>query len=233
MADSYERISAALDRFQEAHFWLHMMQQFYHDADPFRWHLNVFLKAIKEVPQIVQMELQNAEGFSAWFRSPRQELAEDDLFKVLSKNRDFVVHRGMLVPNTRAMLGVTEGRGIKLGLTFPVHPLEDSAHAMERYLHHAAKHRDFLGVLVPDDDSMPCVERYWGLQGHDEELVNICARTWLRVGETLDQVLRWLGEEEVPELSLDCLHSDQRVHFRLFDRQNLIDRFEAIKQDQT
>jgi len=233
MTENCVRISAAIDRFQEAHFWLHMMQQFYHDADPFRWHLNVFLKAIKEVPQIVQMELQNVEGFSAWFRPHYQELKDDELYGLLSKNRDFVVHRGMLVPNTRAVLGVTEGRGMKLGLTLEVHPLEDSVAAMERYLHHAIRDGDFLGLLTPDEDSLPCVERHWGLKDHDDELIDLCGKTWLRVGKTLDQVLRWLGEEDVPELSLACLHSNQRVHFRLFQREQLIEQFEAIKSGGT
>ena len=26
--------------FEEAHFWIHMMEEYYHFADPFRWHLN-------------------------------------------------------------------------------------------------------------------------------------------------------------------------------------------------
>lgn len=190
MADNYQRIGSTLDRFQEAHFWLHMMQHFYHEADPFRWHLNVFQKAIKEVPQILQMELQNVGGFPVWFKSHRDALNRDELYSLLSKNRDLVVHRGMLIPNSRAMVGVTEGRGMKLGLTFPAHPLEDSVNAMTRYLRHAAKNGDFLGVLTPDEDSMPCVERRWGLEGQDEEVVGLCAKSWLRVGEMLDTALR-------------------------------------------
>ena len=76
----------------------HMMQQFYHDADPFRWHLNVFLKAIKEVPQILQIGLQNANGFPSWFKLHRQALIDDELFGGLSKKQDIVVHKGMLIP---------------------------------------------------------------------------------------------------------------------------------------
>jgi hypothetical protein len=44
---------------------------------------------------------------------------------------------------------------------------------------------DFLGVLVPDEDSMPCVRREWHLAEFDEELVDLCARAWLRIGETI------------------------------------------------
>jgi hypothetical protein len=93
---AYDKISSALDRFQEAHFWIHKLEDHYHDADLFRWHLNVFLKAIKEVPQLVIMALQNERGFPAWFKAVRALLSEDPLMSELSLNRDFVVHRGML-----------------------------------------------------------------------------------------------------------------------------------------
>lgn len=229
MSDNYDRIGSALDRFQEAHFWIHMMESFYHEADPFRWHLNVFLKAIKEVPQIIQMELQNEIDFPEWFKPHRTDLNNDELFGVLSKKRDFVVHQGMLVPNTCASLGVTERRGMKLGLTYPVHPLEDSGSAMTRYLHHASKHGDFLGVLMPDDDSVPCVHRRWLLDNHDLEVVELCSQTWLRVGETIEKVLIWLGEESVPKLALSCRHSNQSVQYKLFDRDRLIEEYAAIK----
>ena len=53
MPNGYDKLTSALDRFQEAHFWLHMMEQHYHSADQFRWHLNVFMKALKEVPDLI------------------------------------------------------------------------------------------------------------------------------------------------------------------------------------
>ena len=151
----YEQISAALDRFQEAHFWLHMVEQYYHAADPFRWHLNAFLRAMKEVPQLLQMELQGHPGFKTWFATKRRALSDDPLQRVLSQHRDFVVHRGMLVPRSSAMVGVTEGRGMKFGMKFPVHALEDSDHGMRRYLAGSKAHGDFLGIMTPDEDFCP------------------------------------------------------------------------------
>lgn len=228
MNNTYDKIGSALDRFQEAHFWIHMMEDFYHAADPFRWYLNVFLKALKEVPQLIQMELQNERGFSDWFKLKRSTLQNDPLMAALAKHRDLVVHKGMLVPNSKGMLGITEGRGMKLGLSFPVHPLEDSEHAMERYLHHVSEHGDFLGVLIQDEDSLPCIQRQWHLEGFDEEIVDLCAKAWLRLGETISEVLKWLGEEDVPGLSLECRHSSQRVQYKLFDRDTLQTRLEEL-----
>jgi len=158
-SDAYQRIGPALDRFQEAHFWIHMLEQYYHMADPFRWHLNVFLKAIKEVPQLIKMTLQNEEGFKAWYATHANNLASNPLLSMLAKQRDYIVHRGTLQLNSRGTLGITEGRGIKLGLAIPVHPFEDSDVAMERYLHVVKKNGDFFGFLAEDEDSLPCVQR--------------------------------------------------------------------------
>ena len=49
---AHTKIESALDRLEEAHFWIHKMEEHYHNADPFRWHLNAFLKALREVPQL-------------------------------------------------------------------------------------------------------------------------------------------------------------------------------------
>ena len=206
-----------------------MMEERYHSADPFRWHLNAFLKALKEVPQIVQMELQNLDGFPKWYTPIRDTLANDQLIAYLGKSRDNIVHKGMLIPNTRASLGVTEGRGMKLGLSFPLDPLEDSDAAMKRYLAIAASGSDFLGILIEDEDSRPCVYRRWALEGFEPELVDLCAQAWLQTGQLLDAVLRWLGEEDVPSLSLGCRHGTQAVRYKTFNRALLIEQFSEIK----
>ncbi len=91
------------------------------------------------------------------------------------------------------MVGVTEGRGMKFGMKFPVHALEDSDHGMRRYLAGSKAHGDFLGIMTPDEDSLPCVERQWYLPDFDDEIGEVCARAWLRLGETVGEVLRWLG----------------------------------------
>ncbi|MBI1965494.1 MAG: hypothetical protein HYS46_04525 [Betaproteobacteria bacterium] len=222
------KIESALDRFRESHFWIHTLEQFYHYSDPFRWHLNAFLKSLKEVPQLIQMGLQNEENFPTWFREEKDRLLSDPLMKFLSEQRDFVVHRGMLVPNSYGGIGLTEGRGFKAGLTFPIHPMEDSDGAMERYLHMVVGHRDFLELLVPDDDSLPCVHRIWRVLPFKEEIVDLAARAWLRTGETVNAVVEWMGVEP-QELSLDCRHSSQTVQYKLYDREKLSEQLDVMR----
>jgi hypothetical protein len=161
--DPYVRLGPALDRFQEAHFWVHLMEVYYHRADEFRWHLNVFLKAIKEVPQLVKMTLQNEKGFKAWYGNHSKQIQSDPLLSMLSKHRDYIVHHGTLKLKSHGVIGLTEGRGIKLGFGTPIDPLEDSDNAMERLLCVVAERGDFLDILKDDEDSVPCVKREWRL----------------------------------------------------------------------
>lgn len=216
---AYDSISAALDRFEEAHFWIHMMEQYYHSANPFRWHLNVFLKALKEVPDLIQMALQNETGFSQWFKDERVKLREDPLIDALSKHRDFVVHRSMLLPKSSGWVGMAEGRGLKHAFNVPIDPREDSDSAIYRFAE-LTKDNDIFGLLSPDDDSMPCVQREWRLPDFEDDLVDLCSKAWLRLGELIDAVLRWQGASP-PELSLDCRHGSANISMRLYDRDQL------------
>ena len=225
--DALDLIPATFDRFQEAHFWIHGMESYYHYSSHFRWHLNVFLKALNEVPQLVHMELQNRPGFTAWWRERRDQLRNDPLIAFLSSQRNIVVHRQMLIPESRCAVGVTELRGMKLGMGLNLDPRHDSDHAMHRYLAVAAERGDFFGILGPDEDSIPCVHRVWRLSGFDDDIIEVCARAWLRTGETIAEVVRWIGAEP-PPLSLDCRHGDQKVQFKLFDREKLTEQLHAL-----
>lgn len=220
LGDALDRIPASFDRFQEAHFWIHGLESYYHQASQFRWHLSAFLKALKEIPQLLQMELQNQPGFADWFHGQRTQLRSDPLIAFLAKQRDIAVHQRMLIPESRCSVGITELRGMKLSMGLNIDPRQDSDHAMHRYLAVAAERGDFFGILIPDEDSIPCVHRVWRLSGFDEDIIEVCARAWLRAGETITEVIRWMGVEP-PPLSLDCRHADQKVQFKLYDREKL------------
>ena len=116
---------------------------------------------------------------------------------------------------------------MKLGMGLNMDPREDSDHAMHRYLAVAAERGDFLGILIPDEDSIPCVQRVWRLSGFDEEIVEVCAHAWLRTGETIAAVLHWL-DVDPPPLSLECRHAEQKVQFKLYEREKLMVQLRAL-----
>lgn len=216
------KVEASLDRFQEAHYWIHMLEEHYHEADPFRWYLSAFLKAMKEVPQLLRIELQNEHGFKEWFAPQRKQLHADPLICYLAKQRDIVVHRGMLLPVSTCTVGIAEPRGMRLGIGIKADPREDSDTVMDRFFRALGKH-DLEGLLTSDSDSLPCVQRTWKLKSFDGEVLELCAKAWLRLGSTLNAVLEWL-QEDVPLLSIDCLHGQEAVQFKLYDRDELMQR---------
>jgi hypothetical protein len=219
----HEKIEASLDRFKESHWWIHQMEDHYHFADPFRYSFNAFIRSLKEIPQLIKMELQNEKDFKSWFKDKDEALKSDPLISFLSKKRDLVVHRGMLVPLSKAFIGITEGRGMKRGLSFDIHPLEDSDEAMSRYLEVAKGKGDFLQLLFPDEESLPCIMRQWRIEEFkDTELWSLSIAAWQKVGEVLSVTLEWLGGSSL-DLSLSCRHSRQNVYIRMYDRDRMRD----------
>ena len=215
-----EKLHSALDRFQEAHFWIHGMRDYYHHASQFRWHLNAFLRALKEIPDLIRMGMQNEVGFKSWFQEQWQDLRSDPLIKDLFKKRDIVVHQQMLLPQSKGTVGITEGRGFKMAMNATFPPWQDSDEAILQY---AVQFRefDFLGLVTPDEDSIPCVYREWRLPEFDDEVVELCSRSLLRIGEVINAVIGWQGAEPTP-VSLDCRHAEEQVKWKLYDRSTLI-----------
>lgn len=122
------------------------------------------------------MTLQNKRGFSDWFQDWKLRLQSDPLLSILFKQRDILVYQAMLIPESHVFVGVTEGRGLKLGIRFSIHPLEGRDHGMEVYLRHVKANKDFLEILTSDEDSMPCVEWEWCIPQLDDEIVDVCAQ---------------------------------------------------------
>lgn len=226
-----DRITSSFDRVEEAHHWIHLMEQNYHIADPFRWSLSAFIRALKEIPQLIAMELQNEEGFSDWFRPLRKEMESDPLIKSFAKMRDGIVHQKMLLPNSECNVGVTEFRGLKLGMKLNFDPRLDSLLVMHQYIFATRDddNADFLGILIDDEDSIPCVQRVWRFTAFpDDEIIDLCSKAWLRMGQLVEDVIRWLGATPPPR-NLKCRHGTQKIQFKLFERKKLQEEREQMR----
>jgi hypothetical protein len=92
---------------------------------------------------------------------------------------------------------------------------------MQAYLDLVRERGDFFQILQDDDDSLPAVERRWGLEGlGDEDVVDICSQAWLRVGSLISDVFRELGgPDQAPDLS--CRHDLRSVRVRAYSREEL------------
>ncbi|ARN76322.1 hypothetical protein BST96_06380 [Oceanicoccus sagamiensis] len=207
------------------------MEYGYHEADRFRWALNSFLRCIKEVIQMATMEMQHAPELNSWLKQQKEELHKDELVGYLFKQRDLIVHRSMLKPASEGMVGLTKGRGLKLGIGMPIDPLEDSEQAILRYIDHAAREEDFLGILYTEDGygEYTCVERSWRMEPFPEkELTELAAEAWDKVANLVHSLASRLGAK-VSDLKFELSNANS-VRIRVFEPDFIKENLEAAKE---
>ena len=226
-------ISSSLDRLEEAAWFIRMMEEHYHQADKFRWSLNSFIRALKEVEQLLVMELQQYKEIATWYKSEKEKLSQTPFISKLFKHRDYIVHRSMLKPESKGTVGYTRGRGLKLGITVPIDPLSDSQDAIIRYIRLAAKTEDFLGILYTEEDGSgeyTCVQREWRLSDFpDQELTQLAAQAWQAVAKLALDTATKLGAKVIePKIELG---NPNQVQFEVYSPDWVKVELEKAKSD--
>lgn len=115
-------LSEADDRYQETHYFLSRIMGTYHQPDEFRWNLNAFLQALRNVTFIIQKVLSNEGGFTDWYEPQQEQMRSDELLRKFVEGRNVVVKQGNLAMESRAEIGIFRFREAKLGLSMPVSP---------------------------------------------------------------------------------------------------------------
>jgi hypothetical protein len=219
MSCPHSHIEAALDRWSECHWHVHQIEANYHTPDLFRYSLNSFIRAVKEIPQILKTELQNHPNFQGTFKPQIDLLQTNELFSMLHKKRNFIVHHGMLEVLSKGCVGTTEGRGIKISIPFAVAPYETTQEAYERFKDVCRRDQLIRGLAGPDCDSWPMIQREWKIpEFPDKELLELSIDAWRLVGEVLSKIVMNLGGESL-DLSFSCRHEPERVRTVEFNQQ--------------
>jgi len=207
------------------------MEANYHTPDLFRYSLNSFIRAVKEIPQILKMELQKHREYQREFKQLIDSLRSNELLSILHKKRDFIVHQGMLEVFSKGYVGTTEGRGIKISITFPVTPHETTQEAYERFKDLCRKDKFIRGMAGPDCDSWPMIRREWKVtEFPDKELLELSVDAWQLVGEVMSQIVIKLGGERL-DLSFSCRHEPEKVKTVEFSQQEFLKSVDDIDID--
>jgi hypothetical protein len=223
----HARIAAALDRWNECHWHIHQMEASYHEPEPFRYSLNSFVRAAKEVPSILKHDLQQNVATSKLLAPLVEQLLKNELFLVLKKRRDFIVHQGMLELKSRGSVGTVEGRRVKISFPFHVDPAESSDDAYERYKVLCRTDRLLRG-LGPDCDSSPAVWRTWMLpQFPNRDLLDVAFEAWMLLGELLSTAVQALEGAPI-NLTMPCRHDPERVRIRVYSQREFFLEVDGI-----
>lgn len=218
MTLAYFQLEAALDRWSECHWHIHQMEINYHEPEPFRYALNSFIRATKEVPQIIKMELQNHPLYSSKIKPIINSTKSNELLEKLSIQRDFIVHRGMLDLTSKGHIGTTEGRGFKISIGFSVAPFESSNEAYERYKEICRSNPIFRAAFGPDCDSQPYLRREWKLEDTgDTELLELSVSAWRAQGIAISSIVELLGGETL-DPSMSCRHHPEKIKTRKYSQ---------------
>lgn len=230
MKCAHSRVEASLDRWRECHWHIHQIERTYHEPDSFRYSLNSFIRAVKEVPQLLQMELQHEPMYRQTIKPMVTALYRDPLLSLLHKKRDFLVHQGMLVPHSSGYAGVTRGHGkLKMGMTFGVGPHESSDEAFIRYVKTCKAVPDFNLLCGPEEDTLPCIQRKWVIAEFPEtDLLDVVVAAWQTTGEVMSQVLVHLGAQAL-DLTMPCRHDPEKVRMKIYTHEQFETQLKSIR----
>lgn len=228
----FDSLSSSFDRIDEAAWFIRLMEENYHSADKFRWSLNSFLRTLKEIMQLVSMEVQGNKELTKLVSAKKIALSNDPLIFFLYKQRDIIVHKAMLKPASSGTVGFTRGRGMKLGLGMPIDPLSDSEEAIKKYIYFAAKDTDFFGILYTEEDGggeYSCVHRQWRLSQFPEmEITELAASAWEKVAQAFFDVAGKMGAKLIkPTFKLG---DPNQVHFEIYNPEWVKEQLEHFKK---
>lgn len=119
------------DKFTEAHYFIERMMVEYHDPMAFRYNLNAFLQALRNVTFVLQKDLSHRDGFQEWYPERREIMKADPLLRKFVDGRNVVVKQRSLEINSHAVIGFFRWRILKIGISMDVPTHVSSRHIVE------------------------------------------------------------------------------------------------------
>jgi hypothetical protein len=193
------------------------MEGNYHQPDAFRYALNSFIRAVADVPELLTKNLERHEAARRAIKPQLEALRQTDLFSVLRKRRNFIVHQGMLDVESKGEVRTLIGNKVKLGMAFRIEPWESSDDAYERYKEACRRDKTWRG-LGPDCDSSPAIVRTWMIRDiPGRDLLEVAFDAWALVGQLLSETVVALGGEAL-DLTMPCRHEPEMVRVKRYSQ---------------
>ena len=84
-------IPSTVDKVVEAQYFLMAMADGYHDPHIFRYKLNAFIQALRNVTFMLQSEPRKPKGFKSWYAEKQKEMGKDSQLRQFVEARNFLV----------------------------------------------------------------------------------------------------------------------------------------------
>ena len=183
------------DKFSEAHYFIDRMMVEYHNPMAFRYNLNAFLQALRNVTFVLQKDLSHREGFKEWYPERQKSMGEDPLLRKFTAGRNVVVKQRSLEINSKAKIGFFRWRTLKIGF-----PIDVPVYATSEHL---VKNIAPIGGLIDPEHSATGeqygVLREWYAPELGEcNVVTLCDLAWVKIGQVLSIAHDFAGWHSVP-----------------------------------
>lgn len=195
-------------RFHEAHYFLHKIEEHYHEPQLFRFYLNAFIAALRAVHELLGREIER-HGHVQWWKKHKQEFIDDDVLSRFARGRNVSLHQRAILRGSRVTMGVFRGRRLKLAMTSEVQSDESSAALLRRMAPLA--YQMFL------DEEHSAIGEQLGVQrlyfvselSDEEDALRACRRALARTTRALSEAHNRLGATQEPTTDEDVLNADE------------------------
>lgn len=171
-----------------------MMINNYHDSERFRFNMNAFIQALRNITFALQYEKRKLPDFDLWYAKKQEWMRESPLLKKFIDGRNIVVKRGNLEIKSKAHIGLFRERNLKLGIAIPVNPFISSLNLLE------TAEKQFVGILIDGEHSAigeQCgIHRKWVVEEiGEEEVLQLCFQAWRIIGQLIKEAHEILNHD--------------------------------------
>jgi hypothetical protein len=185
-------IPESSDKYREAHYFLDVMLAHYHDPQVFRWNLNGFLQALRNVTFVMQKELRHHPGFEEWWAIQSKIMERDGILRRFKNGRNIIVKERSLRLKSKASVGVFRWRRLKLAFDTDVDVNANSVDLLEKAK--GTVNELWIPEKYPEPGEEVGLQRMWIAPELGRiEVVRLCEKAWLRLGRIMENAHTFCG----------------------------------------
>ena len=199
-----EPVHASLDRLLEGHYWLHQIEQNYHDPEPLRFNIYSTIRVLGDTYEIVYAECTKESNDRKTFGELRKSLMGIPAAERVREARNILSHYGNLKLKDRLDIG--NGSSTKLRNSMP------AATNPEMSTIELCKAQE---NFWEDEDFQNAGYRTWFVEelSPNTEIVEYLSEYWLLLAQYVRDTIELLNlGRPFPNFNLNCRKNQEHNH---------------------
>jgi hypothetical protein len=179
-------ILATHEKYNEAVYFLCKTMEAYHRPEEFRFNLNAFIQAFRNITFMLQSEAVKPSNFEQWYSQKRLEMSDNRLMRAFVVARNVIVKQSTLATRSTIQAGLFRGRDMKMAIQIEISPFAPTLCVLGQCI------RTMVGTFVDEKHSdigeQLGVERKWVVEEiGDEEIVGLNIKGMEYIGKLLSE----------------------------------------------